>query len=262
MWAFVTRTVVVCAVAALGVDIANQMVFFVDWTTAIRSWGITIVLSGSIAAVVSWLIARAHHELYQAKLEVDLLSRTDPMTGLPNRRAVFETAETATPDAMALVIVDIDRFKRVNDTRGHLAGDEVIRAIAQIMATELGQFGCVGRIGGEEFALVGSDIDYAVLAERLFEFRRRVAATPTVVNGGAVVVTISAGVALRRPGGSFADLYAEADRALYDAKTLGRNRVCFGPSFPAVAEAWDGNERRWREDADSPSASGDAKSVA
>ena len=262
MWAFVTRTVVVCAVAALGVDIANQMVFFVDWTTAIRSWGITIVLSGSIAAVVSWLIARAHHELYQAKLEVDLLSRTDPMTGLPNRRAVFEVAETATPDAMALVIVDIDRFKRVNDTRGHLAGDEVIRAIAQIMATELGRFGCVGRIGGEEFALVGSDIDYAVLAERLFEFRRRVAATPIVVNGGAVVVTVSAGVALRRPGGSFADLYAEADRALYDAKAQGRNRVCFGPSFPAVAEYWDGNERRWREDAHSPSASGDAKSVA
>ena len=260
--AFVLRTVAVCAAIALAVDVANQMVFFVDWPTSIRSWAITIVLAGSIAAVVSWLIARAHYELYQAKLEVDLLSRTDPMTGLPNRRAVFEIAETTSPDTMALVIVDIDRFKRVNDTRGHLAGDEVIRAIAQIMASDLGRFGCVGRIGGEEFALVGSDVDHTVLAERLFEFCRRVAATPIVVNGGTVVVTVSAGVALRRPGGSFADLYAEADRALYDAKTRGRNRVCFGPSFPSVAEDWDGEERRWREDADSTLPSGGTKSVA
>jgi diguanylate cyclase (GGDEF)-like protein len=262
MWAFVTRTVIVCVAVALGVDVANQMIFFVDWPTSIRSWAITIVLAGSIAAVVSWLIARAHHELYQAKLQVDLLSRTDPMTGLPNRRAVFEVAETATPDAMALVIVDIDRFKRVNDTHGHLAGDEVIRTIAEIMAGELGHLGCVGRIGGEEFALVGSGIDCNDLAERLFEFCRRVAGTPIVVNGGAVVVTVSAGVALRRPGGSFADLYAEADRALYDAKTQGRNRVCFGPSFPAVAEDWDGNERRWREDADPSLPSSSARSVA
>jgi diguanylate cyclase (GGDEF)-like protein len=260
--AFVLRTVAVCVLAALAVDVVNQMIFFVDWPTSIRSWAITIVLSGSIAAVVSWLIARAHYELYQAKLEVDLLSRTDPMTGLPNRRAVFEVAETATPDAMVLAIVDIDRFKRVNDTHGHLAGDEVIRTIGQIMADELGQLGCVGRIGGEEFALVGAGIDVNDLAERLARFRRRVIATPIVVNGGAVVVTISAGVALRRPGGSLADLYAEADRALYDAKTQGRNRICFGPSFPSIAEDWDGNERRWREDADPSLPSGNAKSVA
>jgi diguanylate cyclase (GGDEF)-like protein len=130
------------------------------------------------------------------------------------------------------------------------------------MADELGQLGCVGRIGGEEFALVGAGIDVNDLAERLAGFRRRVIATPIVVNGGAVVVTVSAGVALRRPGGSLADLYAEADRALYDAKTQGRNRICFGPSFPSIAEDWDGNERRWREDADPSLPSGNAKSVA
>ena len=260
--AFVLRTVAVCAAIALAVDVANQMVFFVDWPTSIRSWAITIVLAGSIAAVVSWLIARAHYELYQAKLEVDLLSRTDPMTGLPNRRAVFEVAETTSPDTMALVIVDIDRFKRVNDTRGHLAGDEVIRTVAEIMSAELSPLGFLGRIGGEEFALVGSDVDLHALVERLGAFRRRIATTPIVVTGGAVTITVSAGVALRRPGGSFADLYAEADRALYDAKTRGRNRVCFGPSFPSVSEDWDGEERRWREDADSPLPSGGAKSVA
>lgn len=256
--AYVLRTTGVCVLLALAADMVNQMIFFVDWSTALRSWAITVAVAGIIAAAATWLIGRAHHELYDAKVEFEHLSRTDPLTGLPNRRAVFEVAENSAARTMALVIVDIDRFKNVNDTRGHLAGDEVIRAIAGIMAAELGPLGVLGRIGGEEFALVGSDCDPLALAARLSALLRRVAATPIPFTGGAVTITVSAGVALRRPGGTFSDLYAEADRALYDAKTQGRNRVCFGPSFPPFS---DTDEAAWRVDAATDRPNG-ARSVA
>jgi diguanylate cyclase (GGDEF)-like protein len=247
--AFTARTVAFCVTVALAADIANQLSFFVDWPTALRSWTITVVVAGSLAALVSWLIARAHFELYEAKLAVDQLSRTDPLTGLPNRRAVFEAVERMSPDAMVLVIVDIDRFKRVNDTRGHLVGDEVICALARMMALDLSPLGILGRIGGEEFALVSSGNDPAKLAAVISGFRRRVADTPIVAAGAAVTITVSVGVALRLAYETFSDLYADADRALYRAKTEGRNRTCFAASFvePGIGDV---DEANWRIDAD------------
>lgn len=127
------------------------------------------------------------------------------------------------------MIVDIDRFKRVNDTHGHLAGDMVIRSVGQMMSAELGAFGSVARVGGEEFALLSSGVPAHELAEGLITFRERVEATSILVNGSAVKVTISAGVAVRSDGDTFDQLFSHADRALYAAKTSGRNRVRFGP---------------------------------
>jgi diguanylate cyclase (GGDEF)-like protein len=235
---YVLRTSTICAALALSVDMVNQLVFAISWSEAFRSWAITIVLAFGIAAVVSRAIGKSHLDLYRAKQVVETLSRTDPLTGLPNRRALLEVAET--PDAMVLVIIDIDRFKRVNDTYGHMAGDEVIRMTADTMARELGDLGQLGRLGGEEFALLASGVSREALTDRLVAFRDKVAATPVIYGEVAVKVTISAGVALRRPGDSFANLYSAADQALYLAKAAGRNRVTFAEPIgaqPATAEA-------------------------
>jgi len=135
-----------------------------------------------------------------------------------------------------LVIADIDRFKRVNDTYGHLAGDEVIRSVGQMMASEFGELGRVARVGGEEFALLSSGVASEILEAKIIALRDRVAATPILVHGVAVRVTISAGVAQQHTGQTFNQLYATADRALYAAKAAGRNRVLLAEALGAFGE--------------------------
>ena len=100
------------------------------------------------------MVGSAQLELYRAKQLADTLSRTDSLTGLANRRALIEAAEATLPEVLALAIFDIDRFKAVNDTYGHLAGDAVLRSVGRMMDEELGALGRVARVGGEEFALL------------------------------------------------------------------------------------------------------------
>ncbi len=222
---YVARVSVLCVVLAVALDVVNQLTFFVNWETCLRSWAVTVFVASTIAAPVAFAIARAHLELYRAKLAFEELSRIDPLTGLMNRRALLEPIEGSPPQVMALVIADIDRFKTVNDMHGHLAGDEVIKMVGQAMQAELGEFGRVGRIGGEEFALVSSSAATDALMAGLWDFRDRIAATPIVVGSASVRVTISVGVASRKEGQDFDALFADADRALYLAKASGRNRV-------------------------------------
>jgi len=239
---YVASVTTVCVVVALSVDVANQLTFFVDWPSCFRSWTITAVLVLGLAVPISRTIGKAQLELYRAKLLAEELGRTDQLTGLPNRRALMEAVSVAKPETLALVIVDIDRFKRVNDTHGHLAGDAVIRSVGQMMRAELGAFGQVSRVGGEEFALLSSGAPAEALAARLIAFRERVQSTPIVIGGLAVSVTISAGVAVRSDGETFERLFSEADRALYAAKTSGRNRVRFSPAIEAV-DGRNGDDR-------------------
>jgi diguanylate cyclase (GGDEF)-like protein len=221
---FVVRSALLCVVVAVGLDVVNQLVFFIDWQTAIRSWVVTVFVALVIAVPFLVAIAHANMRLYQAKQAVDELSRTDPLTGIPNRRALLEFARVPELSVMALAIVDIDRFKRVNDTHGHLVGDEVIRVVAHTMVSELGGFGHVGRLGGEEFALLSSS-SAPELMQRLWDFRDRIAKSPIIVGSTVVRISISIGVAQRDKGQSFEGLFVEADRALYLAKAAGRNRV-------------------------------------
>jgi diguanylate cyclase (GGDEF)-like protein len=243
--AFVVRITALCVVVAVGVEVVNQLLFFVSWSAGLREEAISAAVAFALAVPISLVIGRTQLELYRAKCAVDELSRTDVLTGLPNRRAFMEALETASDDPAALVIVDIDRFKHVNDTHGHPAGDTVISAVGQMIAAELGQFAKLGRIGGEEFAALACGNCIRDLPQKLSALRDRVAATPIVSGGNIVRVTVSAGVALRGAGESSARFYAEADRALYAAKSAGRNRIRFAASFKARYDMAD-------EDAPSP----------
>jgi len=248
---YVIVTTAVCLVAAVSADVANHLVFFDGWQDTLRSWAVTALIVPLIAVPATWSIGRAHLELHRAKRVADDLSRTDPLTDLPNRRAVFELAERADTAAMVLVVFDIDRFKRVNDTFGHLAGDEVIRAVGHMMAEMLGPLGIIGRIGGEEFMLVTDARDTDRLVRSLSGFRARLEVTPTVCDGARILVTMSAGVALREPGDSVSELYAEADRALYAAKAFGRNRIAYSHSFERLKDRTPSrDEAMWRADAE------------
>ncbi|HEU4702046.1 MAG TPA: diguanylate cyclase [Conexibacter sp.] len=151
----------------------------------------------------------------------------DPLTGLLNRKALAgrfaELAEQAvlTGEPVALVLVDVDRFKHVNDEHGHERGDAVLKEVAYAMRRSLRSFELVYRLGGDEFLIVlpGADLGVArELAERVREALER--ARP-----GGLAITVSVGVATVRGGASFEDVYRAADDALYRAKHAGRNRV-------------------------------------
>jgi diguanylate cyclase (GGDEF)-like protein len=161
----------------------------------------------------------------------------DPLTGVLNRRGFEAEAgrmlSRAARDgsSTALLALDLDHFKSVNDTWGHPVGDLVLRAVAKTIAAELRGGDVVGRLGGEEFviALAGSRTEYAaLLAERV---RRAVAALP--IRGGATSIdlTVSIGVAAHRGATSFEKLMMHADAALYRAKAAGRNRVELAPTL-------------------------------
>ncbi len=212
-------------VVALGIDVTQQLLFFTTWPAALRSWALTVVAVAVIATPVAVVFARAQRELQCAKKALEDLSRTDPLTGLPNRRALMEAGEAPSPQAMVLVIADVDRFKAVNDTYGHRAGDAVLQAVGRIMTAHLAGYGPVARLGGEEFALISVNAPLGQIIPALAELLRVVETTPFVTPGGVVQITMSSGVAIREPSDAFERLYSEADEALYLAKRSGRNRI-------------------------------------
>lgn len=167
----------------------------------------------------------------EAQERLRQLATTDGLTGLANRRRFLEALEHevqrhrryGTP--LALISIDVDRFKRVNDTWGHAVGDEVLRSLAAICRTEVRDVDTVGRMGGEEFAVLLPDTapeEAMAVAERL---RAAVDAAPLRTTAGPLAVTLSLGVSASPPCDGADTLLREADRALYRAKAGGRNRV-------------------------------------
>jgi diguanylate cyclase (GGDEF)-like protein len=170
----------------------------------------------------------------RTELEQRKAALTDSLTGVANRRAFFERgtpllkAAFADRRSAALLLFDLDRFKEVNDTAGHQAGDRVLKSFCDLVTAAITPGDLFGRLGGEEFAclLTNATVAQAMqIAERL---RRQFAALP--LPGLAVNPTVSVGVAVAGEGGrGLPALLATADRALYRAKTDGRNRVAPAP---------------------------------
>jgi len=219
----ISVTVFAWAVAWAG-ELANEIAFFVSWANCFREWSLTTVTVLLVAIPAAYAIGRAHLQLNSARCEAERLSRTDPLTGLANRRAFYRAATQLGDGGLAFIIADIDRFKHINDRYGHGVGDEVIKAVAARMQADLGDLGTVVRLGGEEFALLGVGRPVADIHARLQHFRQRVADEPVAVGEQSVYVTVSIGFVVRRDL-DFDALYAAADKALYLAKSAGRDKV-------------------------------------
>jgi two-component system cell cycle response regulator len=193
------------------------------------------------------LVARVRVALRtKAKTEaLAAMASTDGLTGLPNRRRLDERCAEAVAVAdrygrsLACLMIDVDHFKRINDTYGHGAGDAVLRETARRLRSLCRSADFVGRYGGEEFTVImpETDLDGAVAAgERILATLAEQSVQPT---GSEIWITASVGVAVWRAGmESPEDLYTLADRALYSAKRLGRNRVVAAPDDqPATVAA-------------------------
>lgn len=166
--------------------------------------------------------------------ELKRLSTTDPLTGLLNRRAFMDQTEHAqrisrrTRQPLALALVDLDHFKRVNDRYGHAAGDTALEMVAELMRVEQREVDIIGRIGGEEFAITlpGATPEQAMrAADRL---RVAIATIRLTDTGGAQLITMSAGITSLDADESCGKALARADAALYEAKRRGRDTVVVG----------------------------------
>jgi diguanylate cyclase (GGDEF)-like protein len=173
---------------------------------------------------------RAEEEIYRIAIH-------DALTGLANRRYVLERLEELISEAQrgeqgfALALLDIDHFKRINDSRGHLAGDQVLRQFAALLAGECRPYDLVGRYGGEEFLVVMRHAESAQLAQRLQVLRHQLHASPLLWHGAELPIRFSAGVVASHevgPAISARQLLELADRRLYVAKDGGRDRIVGG----------------------------------
>ncbi|CAM9519006.1 unnamed protein product, partial [Phaeothamnion confervicola] len=186
---------------------------------------------GRVSKVV--VVSRDITALKTLEAELRELAAMDPLTGLPNRRHFLSRLEQESArinrlqgHRAAVLMLDSDHFKRINDAYGHAAGDQVLAHIARLLSRELRKVDVAGRIGGEEFAIIlpGADLVSAeAFAERL---RMRIASNPSSQGGTVLPMTVSIGVAgMDAADAMAADALARADRALYRAKAQGRNRV-------------------------------------
>jgi diguanylate cyclase (GGDEF)-like protein len=195
-----------------------------------------IAIPTAVIATLNDVQSRA----YQRRLEE--LAWTDDLTGLLNRRFFLRAADEEcrrmrrTQQSAAVAIIDLDFFKEVNDLYGHAAGDRVLKAVAQIAHAELrGPFDKLGRWGGEEFVVLLTDVTpekARIVCDRL---RSRIQTAMIDTGLYQVYVTASFGFCMLNPGADVNACIESADRALYQAKGLGRNRVEMSePPHPAV----------------------------
>lgn len=199
----------------------------------------TMILATVIPILVSFPVAiilqreriklsLALEQLEEAHTELARTSRTDALTGLLNRGALMAAIRELQSEGRsgAMLMIDIDHFKTINDTYGHAAGDEALRRVATAIAEKARPTDLVGRLGGEEFAvfLPGCDGPTAdSVAERI---RQQISALRFTPRPGVDhLITASIGVAMGAPDGTIEDLFLRADRSLYAAKNSGRNRV-------------------------------------
>jgi eukaryotic-like serine/threonine-protein kinase len=162
--------------------------------------------------------------------EAEVLASTDSLTGLPNRRYFEEFTELLAKrrranDAVAILMIDIDRFKRVNDDHGHAVGDEVLRAVARAILATVRADDVPARVGGEEFVVLLKNPPPEVpvqVGERVREAVRRLDLSPLGVRSISVSVGVASGLDHEEP---IADIVGRADKALLRAKRAGRDRV-------------------------------------
>jgi diguanylate cyclase (GGDEF)-like protein len=177
-------------------------------------------------------ILRLQEDLIQAREELRVQATHDALTGVLNRGALLELlhrelARARRPESpTAVLMLDLDHFKRINDTYGHLAGDAVLKEVAQRISQLIRSYDLFGRYGGEEFLVVLPSCDKDNIQQTAERIRSVTAGTPIQAAGTDIFITVSIGGTVATPGTTLAkDILEIADTGLYKAKNGGRNRT-------------------------------------
>jgi diguanylate cyclase (GGDEF)-like protein len=193
---------------------------------------VALLLTASLGSllVVALAVRKSKARMIKAERELDYFAHTDPVTELPNRRASYKSLETAIErrcetSRVALLLIDLDNFKTVNDTAGHGAGDDLLRQVAGVLRSVVRGSDFVGRIGGDEFVVIAAPVQDRAGAEAVARKITEALRVPFQVEGLEVFATASVGVCVYPDDAdSMSELVSKADMALYNAKDLGRNQ--------------------------------------
>lgn len=233
-WKQQIQTSLIVCLGVMAAAMAMIWIFTYDLDMAIRIRGVILAagISGILAPLGSAYAIRQNSRHLALHLQYERLANSDDLTGLANRRCFNRRGAARLAEAgrrrggaqTALILVDIDWFKRVNDQHGHEAGDDVLCHVAQTLIHAAPHGALIARLGGEEFTVmcdISSHAELTLLAEKL---RRATEATHIIYHGEVIRVTISLGLAIARPGDTLSALLSRADKALYGAKDHGRNQ--------------------------------------
>ncbi|MDB5526417.1 MAG: diguanylate cyclase domain protein [Rhizobium sp.] len=204
---------------------------------------VTAFVAAPISLLGYYILGSTILDLAISRNEFERLSRTDPLTGLMNRRAFVEVI-SAMDGPYVLALFDIDRFKTINDTYGHSAGDDVLVQLSQMLRTAFGSQNAVARLGGEEFSVILKNTSKEKAVAAINGFREATAVRVFVADGVEIPVTISAGVSQGNGKSTYSTLLTNVDKALYLAKALGRNRVVDADDISASLPAKENNGER------------------
>lgn len=191
--------------------------------------------------ILIFLAGYYHYLITKAEANLRAMATIDPLTQLSNRRAVIEAIRDEehrvqrANTQMSFVLCDLDHFKLVNDTYGHDAGDEVLKAVSRVLSDGVREVDHLARWGGEEFLLVlpgAGTAEAQLVAERL---RQRIEALRVKVGHQELHISMTFGVSARHPGETSENTISRADQALYEGKHAGRNRVVLGAMGPMPA---------------------------
>jgi two-component system cell cycle response regulator len=182
-----------------------------------------------------------HRQIDAKNKLLEEMAHSDPLTGLPNRRAIEEWASRQLRGAARhgfpywVVLVDLDTFKSINDTHGHIGGDALLQKFAEILKTVIRASDICGRLGGDEFLLVITHVEADSIHKTVERFREKLAANEFQIGDEKVTITASFGIAgfHGKEILDFETLVRRADKALYAAKRAGRNQVQIEPGPPA-----------------------------
>lgn len=183
------------------------------------------------------------NQLNESRNALDHLAQHDPLTGLPNRRMFFERLQQAIANArrthqpLALLFIDLDYFKEINDNHGHALGDEVLKAVARLLSSATREVDTVARLGGDEFVILFNVLEEPQDIQRVVHKLHERFQSPLRIDGLALNVRASIGVSRYPEDGDSAErLMQHADRAMYAAKNDGRNTFAFHDSSTSQSE--------------------------
>lgn len=238
----------------LGAEFIHQFSYFLDLSGSDTSTAIVSIVFLLVVGIIHrWQQERQrrtfyalnntlvdlHLELENANEQLEKLAHTDALTGLANRREydrflhIEDHRSKRTKRNYALAIIDIDHFKLINDTHGHAVGDLVLTRLAMAFTDNSRGYELVARIGGDEFAIIVSEIGDEQIVAKLNSLRKIIQNTNFEDIGDGLSCTISIGIAISSVEKSIAEIQKAADQALYRAKDNGRNQVIFyGTEFP------------------------------
>jgi diguanylate cyclase (GGDEF)-like protein len=191
----------------------------------------SLLIIGIATASVWWLARRFSSYLHDADQRLEHMACQDQLTGLKNRTIGMDLLQAEISRAqrsglaLCVAVIDIDHFKRINDQRGHMAGDQTLRSFASLVSSTVRDYDIVFRYGGEEFVLVMPDTVIKNAVKVSEKLRLAVEALVVETRSGPVSITISVGIKQYDAGMTLEDLLSKADKALYQAKQGGRNRT-------------------------------------